>query len=294
MSKRKGEGVKGVEKRVIVPTERYYSEELSPGVLFEKLYPGGKEGPNGEVHYDKPGGQAFTDFVFLGSTDDPFQLLIPDIRMPANQLWPMHWHDSWTVVMPLEGSCTIGDWNMKPGDIFITEPGLEYGPLHMGPYGCRLLEPFAKAHLAPGGLALEYRDHPTLQGSEKNFMERSARNKRNEGHQVLPIEGVEGIYRSHLEPGGRWDMGESNDPERGVMSDTRLSAGEKIPKHSYGDWHFILVLEGSIEILGKKIEKDGYLLIAPDSVVSEIQAGFKGAQLLEFSRTARGGDRKSA
>jgi hypothetical protein len=281
----------GAARRVIVPPQKYHSEELSPGVVFNRFYPGGKEGPNGEIHYDKPGGQAWTEYMLLGSREDPFQLLLPDIRMPANQYWPLHWHDAWTVVLVLEGSCVVGDWQMQPGDVFITEPSIEYGPLLIGPYGCRLLEIFAQAHLANGGYAPEYRDHPTLQGTDAQFKERSALNSRNDGHQVLSLEGVEGIVKTRLAPGARWDLGNSDDPDRGFMCDTRLSAGEMLPGHKYGDWHAILVLDGSIEIRGTKIEKDGYLVVSPDSPVDRITAGTSGAQLLELARTARGAER---
>jgi hypothetical protein len=281
-------------RRVIVPPEKYHSEVLSPGVVFQRFYPGGKDGPNGEVHYDKPGGQVWTDLVLLGDPDDPFQLMVPDIRMPANQYWPLHWHDTWTVVLVLDGGCVVGDWYMRPGDVFITEPSIEYGPLLIGPYGCRLLEIFAQAHLANGGYSPEFRDHPTLQGTDARFKERSALNKRNDGHQVLAIAGVVGMFKSRLEPGAEWDLGDSSDPDRGVMRDTRLSAGQKIPEHSYGDWHALLVLDGSIEISGRKVDKDGYLISQPASMVGEIQAGSAGAQLLELSRTSRGMDRRPA
>ena len=79
----------------------------------------------------------------LGGQDDPFIMAVPDIRMPPNQLWPMHWHDCWTVVVPLEGGCLVGDWYMQPGDVFVAAPSVEYGPLLIGPKGCSLLEIFA-------------------------------------------------------------------------------------------------------------------------------------------------------
>src|SRR5260221_9970291 len=108
-------------RRTIGPSGKYRSQELYPGVLYESFYPGGKEGPNREVLADVPGGQTWSDLLLLGSKDDPFQMLVPDIRMPPNQYWPLHWHDCWTVVLILEGQCCIGDWWMKPGDVFITE-----------------------------------------------------------------------------------------------------------------------------------------------------------------------------
>ncbi len=281
-------------RRVIVPEKRFFSEELSPGVLLQKFYPGGKEGPNGEVHYDTPGGQTWSEFVLLGDPSDAFQMLVPDIRMPANQLWPLHWHDSWTVVLVLEGKCIVGDWCMGPGDVFITEPSIEYGPLLNGPHGCRLLEIFSQAHLADGGYSPEYRDHPTLQGGSKVFKERSALNTRNGGHQVLALSGVAGTWCGKLEPGKQWQLGAPTDPERGSMRDTRMAAGETIDPHSYGDWHFLMVLDGSLRIAGRSIERDGYLLIRPKCTVGRIAAGPQGAHLLELARTAAGADRRPA
>ena len=275
-------------QRVIVPTGGYHSEPLSPGVLLGRFYPGGKDGPNGELHFDLPGGQTWTDSILIGDQDDPFQILVPDIRMPANQYWPLHWHDCWTAVVILEGRCLIGDWWMQPGDVFITIPGLEYGPLLVGPKGCRLLEIFARAHLLNGGYAPEYRDHPTLQGTHAVFSERSALNKRNEGRQTLPCDGVENIIKGRLSAGAQWDLGASDDPDRGVMQDRRLSPGERLPAHQYDDWHAMLVLDGTLQIAGRTLGKDDYLLIRPHSHVAEIEGGAHGAQLLELSRVACG------
>jgi hypothetical protein len=209
-------------RRTIVPEGRFRSDELAPGVFHESFYPGGKEGPNREVHLPTPGGQTWSEAVVLGSADDPFQTLVPDIRLPANQYWPLHWHDCWTVVLVLEGGCSIGDWWFGEGDVFLTVPELEYGPLLIGPEGCRMWEIFAQAHLAPGGYSPEYRDHPTLQNSNHVFRERSLLNRRNDGRQSLPCDGVEGIWKLRLEPGLVIDMGEAGDPERSVLRDTRL------------------------------------------------------------------------
>lgn len=275
-------------QRTIVPSGKYYSQELFPGVLHERFYPGGKNGPNGEVLADVPGGQTWSDIVLLGSREDAFQLLLPDIRMPPNQYWPLHWHDAWTVVLLLEGRCCIGDWWMQPGDVFITEPSLEYGPLVSGPQGCRLFEIFAKAHLAPGGYAPEYRDHPTLRGTNAVFAERSTLNKRNDGRQVLPCDGIKGITKTRLSPGAQWDLGEPDDPDRGVMKDTRLAPQQRLPAHRYDDWHAILVFDGTVRIAGRTLGKDDYLVIRPGARVEGLWAGPQGAQLLELARTARG------
>ena len=275
-------------KRMIVPPSRYHSEQISPGVWLERFYPGGMRGPNDECLMDTPGGQGWTDVLYIGDPEDAFQLMVPDIRMPPNQYWPQHWHDCWTAVLLLEGRCCIGDWWMEPGEVFLTVPSLEYGPLLSGPHGCRLFEIFARAHLAPGGYAPEYHDHPTLQGSSKVFLERSELNKRNEGHQTLSCDGVEGIWKGQLQPGAIWNLGEKDDPDRGVMKDTRLEAGERISPHRYGDWHIILVMEGTLEIAGRKLGRDDFLRIEPNRTVEGITAGADGGHLIDLARTSRG------
>jgi hypothetical protein len=275
-------------QRTIVPAERYHSQELSPGVWLARFYPGGKDGPNGEVHLNTPGGQTWSDTLVLGEQTDAFQMLVPDIRLPANQYWPLHWHDCWTAVLVLEGQCLIGDWWMQPGDVFITEPSLEYGPLVISPQGCRMFEIFAKAHLSRGGYAPEYRDHPTLRHTQAVFTERSPLNRRNEGRQILPCKGVPGITQSKLSPDAEWNLGEATDPERSILKDSRLSPGRGLRPHQYDDWHAILVMEGSLRIAGHTLAPDDYLLIRPRCRVEAIEAGAGGAQLLELSRTARG------
>jgi hypothetical protein len=177
---------------------------------------------------------------------------------------------------------------MQPGDVFITEPSLEYGPLLIGPQGCRLSEIFAKAHLALGGYAPEYRDHPTLQGTRAVFFERSALNKCNEGRQTLPCDGIKGVTKGHLSAGARWDLGDSTDPDRGVLEDSRLAPGERRPAHYYDDWHAAVVLAGTLQIAGRTLGKDDFLLLRPGGRIGELEAGADGAQLFELSRTARG------
>jgi len=276
--------------RTLVTTERYRSEEISPGVFLERFYPGGKDGPNGEVLFDTPGGQVWSDIVLLGDEKDAFQLAVPDIRLPANQIWPLHWHDCWVGIVILDGACMIGDWWMKPGDVLITEGSLEYGPLVIGPKGCRMFEIFAKLHLSPGGYSPEYRDHPTLQDGRVPFVftERSALNKRNDGRQTLPVDGVKGLTKGRLTPGAQWDLGKASDADRGIMKVSQLAAGQSLKPHAYADWHGILVCEGSLEIAGRPADKDAYLRIRPYSNVDEIKAGPKGALLLELARTTSG------
>jgi hypothetical protein len=275
-----------IMQRVIVPVNRSHSEELSPGVFLESFYPGGKDGPQGEVLLATPGGQGWTENILLGDESDGFQLMWPDIRLPANQYWPLHWHDCWTAVIIVEGQCLIGDWWMEEGDVFITKPSLEYGPLVVGPRGCRLFEIFAKAHLAAGGYAPEYHDHPTLQGTAKVFAERSPLNRRNDGRMTLPSDGIDGAYKSRLSPGAQWILGESDDSERGMLKYTCLAPGETIGAHHYDDWHIIAVREGTLQIAGRTLGRDDILRVAPGKAVPEIKAGDQGAHLLEGARTA--------
>jgi len=273
-------------QRTIVPQAPFFSEEIAPGVTLEQFYPGGLKGPNGEVDFSTMGGQTWTDVHYLGTEADSFQIMLPDIRMPPNQYWPLHWHDCWTVVLVVEGNCLIGDWVLETGDVFLTAPSLEYGPLVSGPRGVRLFEIFAQAHLAAGGYGPEYHDHPTLQGSQKFFFERSPVNQRNEGRQMLPCDGVEGISRLSLEPGVIIDMGQPDDPERGILRDVRLSAGQTIAAESVPDWRWVIVLDGLVTCDGRVFGKDAILRVAPGATTAPITAGSVGAQILELARTA--------
>ena len=283
-------------QRTIVAMDRYKSLEIAPGVYLEEFHPGGKDGPKGEVRSNCPGGQVWTEMVVLGEESDDFQLAVPDIRLPANQIWPLHWHDCWVGIVILEGSCLIGDWWMEPGDVLITGASLEYGPLLIGPQGCRMFEIFAKLHLQVGGYAKEYHDHPTLKGGSLpfKFLERSSVNKRNEGRQTLPLDGVEGFTKGRLTPGSRWELGPSDDPDQALMEVVRLQSGERLAPHAYDDWHVILVSEGALQISDQIVGKDQYLLIRPNSHVAEITAGSDGVLLLEVSRTTQGAHRRFA
>jgi hypothetical protein len=274
-------------RRTVVPAEPFHTERLAPGVTLRRLYPGGAAGPNGETRNAIPGGQTWSEVVMLGTLDDAFIMAVPDIRMPPNQLWPMHWHDCWTVVVPLEGGCLIGDWYMQPGDVFVAAPSVEYGPLLIGPNGCRLLEIFGDLALSPGGYGPEYQDHPTLQGGNHVFKPRTGANLRNEGRSALSPEGAQGMWKAKLAPGWRWDLGQADDPERSVVRDTRLAAGETIGARTRDDWCAALVLDGSVEVAGKTLVRDDVLVVERGAAVPELMAGAAGVQLLEGFRTAR-------
>jgi hypothetical protein len=271
----------------MVPGEHFHVEPIGPGVSVTRLYPGGMKGPNGETARDIPGGQTWAEFVKLGNEQDDFIMGLPDIRMPPNQLWPMHWHDCWTVVVVLEGKCLIGDWYMEPGDVFVAAPSIEYGPLLIGPMGCRLLEIFGDLALSPGGYGPEYRDHPTLQWGDHVFKEREGVNKRNEGHSCLPLNDDGSMWKSKLAPGWSWDLGDPTDPNRGVVRCTRLEAGESIAAQERGDWYGALVLDGTVTAGGRELERDDVLVAERGAGVPAMIAGAGGVLLLEHFRTAR-------
>ena len=273
--------------RAMVPSAPFHVEQIAPGVTFRRLYPGGMLGPDEIVRNDIPGGQTWSEIVLLGTEQDDRIMGLPDIRMPPNQIWPLHWHDCWTVVVLLEGRCLIGDWYMDVGDVFVAAPSIEYGPLVIGSMGCRMLEIFADLALSPGGYSPEYRDHPTLQMGNHAFKPREGVNKRNEGHSSLSLEGVDGMWKTRLSPGWSWDLGEAGDPDRGVVRDTRLGANETIAARARGDWYAALVLDGSIKVAGRTLVRDDVLVVERDGEVPDVTAGAGGAQLLEHFRTAR-------
>lgn len=273
--------------RSMAPRGHFHLEQLAPGVSLRRLHPGGMAGPNNEIRNDIAGGQTWSEIVMLGSEQDDFIYALPDIRMPPNQIWPMHWHDCWTVVIVIEGRCMIGDWYMSVGDVFVAAPSVEYGPLLIGSMGCRLLEIFGDLALSPGGYAPEYRDHPTLRGGNHVFKPREGINQRNEGHSSLSLDGTEGMWKAKLAPGWSCDLGDKDDPNRGVVRDTRLAAGEKIAARSRGDWYAAMVLDGSVEVAGRRLVRDDVLIAERGAVIPEIVGGPGGAQLLENFRTAR-------
>jgi hypothetical protein len=276
-----------IARRSIGPAQPFHAEEIAPGVVLRRLHPGGSGGPNGETRNDFPGGQTWSEYYNLGSEEDAFTMMVPDVRMPPNQLWPLHWHDCWTVVVILEGNCLIGDWYMAPGDVFVAAPSLEYGPLVNGPKGCRLLEIFADMALSPGGYAPEYRDHPTLRGGDHAFKPRSEINRRNDGKSALALDGIEGFWKTRLAPGWTWDLGAADDPDRGIVRDTRLSAGDRLAARTRGDWYGALILDGSLQAGGRTLVGDDVLIARRDAAIPEMIAGADGVHLLETFRTAR-------
>jgi hypothetical protein len=267
------------------------SEALAPGVVRSRLEPGGKEGPNRVVRdSEQVGGGCWTQLFTLGRAEDEWRYLIPDIRMAANQVWPLHWHDCWTAVVVLDGSLLMGDWQMQPNDVLIAEPGVEYGLLLVGPQGCQLLEVFARDILSPGGYGDEYRDHPTLQYVKglagTNFVSRPPARPENAKRQVVPVEGTPGLAKGRLDGTAYWDLGAADDPQRGAIFDRKLDPGEAVPASFVADWRGFLVLAGSVTVGDKELAHDDLLFVEPDAKAPAVVAGGSGAHLLEFARTS--------
>jgi quercetin dioxygenase-like cupin family protein len=247
------------------------------------------------------GGLTWQDLWYLGSDDDDFRMCIPDVRMPANQIWPLHWHDDWMFITVLDGSVQVGDWLMERGDVLVTAPYVEYGPLVNGPKGCQLLEVFSR-NKKGGGYAAEYHDHPTLVGPGRlmyrpgiysygqagkfNFGLRPAGQERNDGNQTMKIEGTAGLTKGSLATNGRWDLGEPDDPQRGVGLSTKLAPGATLPAHTLHDWRWTLVLDGTLTLGGRLLTADDIVLTEPNVEVPEATAGPNGTHLLELRRTA--------
>jgi len=263
-------------------------EKLGEGVWLDSLQPGGRFGPKRDVFDPVMGGLVWSEYFHFGSEDDDFVLTVPDIRLPAHQYWPLHWHGCWIAVVILEGTCLIGDWTMEVGDVLISAADLEYGPLVVGPDGCQMFEVFAKLHLAPGGYAPEYSDHPTLHGGDFNFEPRSPLNMRNEGRSSLPTDGVKGLLKDHLVSGRQWDLGDPDDPDRGRIAYRELAAGDHFAPPVRPDWYGAFVLGGSGELAGRTVRKDDVLVLEPGSSPPRLTAGPGGIALFEVARTARG------
>ncbi len=270
------------------------SDPVAPGVTRSRLEPGGKEGPGGIVRdSDQPGGATWSQMWSLGRPEDDWRMQIPDIRMAPNQIWPMHWHDCWTVVVVLDGTLLMGDWWMERGDVLVAAPSVEYGMLLNGPRGCELLEIFARDILSPGGYGEELRDHPTLvylKGLETtDFFSRPPALEENGCRQVVPVDGTTGLAKGRLDGNAYWDLGDPTDSDRGIVFDRRLPPGATLPPVSVGDWRAALVLDGSMTVGETAFSNNDVLLVEPDAKLPAITAGDSGVHLLELARTAAAG-----
>jgi ChrR Cupin-like domain len=79
----------------------------------------------------------------LGEEDDLSAPIVEMLRLPPNYVLSRHFHTSHRLEIVLQGSVTIEDRTFGPGDIFITKPNEEYGPLTAGPEGCLSAEIFS-------------------------------------------------------------------------------------------------------------------------------------------------------
>ena len=179
---------------------------------------------------------------------------------------------------------------MSRSDVLIAAPGVEYGMLLNGPKGCELLEIFARDVLSPGGYGEEYRDHPTLvylKGLEGTaFFSRPPALVQNGRRQVVPVDGTPGLWKGRLDGNAHWDLGDPNDPERGIVFDRKLAARGCLPPISVGDWRGTIVLDGSIRVGDAALATGDLLLVEPHAKVPAITAGADGVHLLELARTA--------
>lgn len=63
--------------------------------------------------------------------------------MPPGYVLSRHSHTTHRFKIVIQGSVTIGEETITSGDVFVTEPNEEYGPLTTGPDGCFSVEMFS-------------------------------------------------------------------------------------------------------------------------------------------------------
>jgi len=95
----------------------------------------------------------------------------------------------------------------------------------------------------------------------------------------------------HLGPGRLWDLGEPDDPERGVMLYSRFEENEAIGPHACDDWRWLVVFEGTAEVAGRNLIKDD-INVEPHGRLEGIVPGHGGVELFEVCRTASAIERK--
>lgn len=64
-------------------------------------------------------------------------------RMEEGQTSPPHAHSGWACTVVLEGSWKVGGVEQKAGEMYLVEPGVEYGPFEPGPDGVVGIEFFS-------------------------------------------------------------------------------------------------------------------------------------------------------
>ena len=119
---------------------------------------------------------------------------------------------------------------------------------------------------------------------------RSQINRRNDGRQVLPMAGVEGLIRTRLEPGRQWDLGSADDADRGAMRYTALAAGAARAPARYADWHATIVMEGEIRIGDRILPREHMLISRRNNLVDALVSTSNDTRLLDVARTIGGLD----
>ena len=210
------------------PTE--VDENIARGIRRLRIQPGGAAGVNNSVidSVDLGGGMS-GDSWLVGSETEPWFMFTTEVRMGPNQYFPPHWHGSWISVIVWDGQLMIGDWWMNPGDILISPLNTEYGPLLVGPKGCQLFEVFDTNHGWEAVFAPEYHDHPMVHRYYRDspeppmLAERPPGSEGNVGNQTTPLKAIPGMVTGSFNGSGRWDLGFADDPERGVIYETKLA-----------------------------------------------------------------------
>jgi hypothetical protein len=106
----------------------------------------------------------------LGDEANEAAAVIELLRMPPGYVLSRHHHSTWRFEILLQGSVTIGELTLRPGDIFITRPDEDYGPLTAGPDGVTSLEMFS----ASDGVDATF-DMSTVDDERLDLMRRAAR-----------------------------------------------------------------------------------------------------------------------
>jgi len=89
-------------------------------------------------------GAPSTAFVLSDDKSDPEAPVAMMLFMEPNFELPRHAHDCHRFEVVVQGTLTIGDTNLGPGDISISSPGEHYGPHIAGPTGCLTVEIFTR------------------------------------------------------------------------------------------------------------------------------------------------------
>jgi hypothetical protein len=113
----------------------------------------------------------------------------------------------------------------------------------------------------------------------------------NEGNQITPLGQIPGLLTGHFDGTGRWDLGDPDDPDRGVIYETKLSPSAVSDARSYSDWHAFMVWDGTFTMDGREFSKDDIVVVEAGCEVPEVKVGDGGAHLIEMSRTQTDAER---